>query len=134
MNKKVKTKWLTALRTGQVNGKPIQQTRHALRNPNESNGTKNLCCLGVLCEIAVSEGVIKRDKRKSQGGDTQFYYGRCSDDTELPLEVMAWAGMDSNQTDQFMSTDDVGKAHLAKLNDYHDFSFDNIANEIEKNL
>jgi hypothetical protein len=134
VNKKIKKKWLKALRTGQVNGKPVQQTKHVLRGPNENDGTKNLCCLGVLCEIAVSEGVLLRDKRKSQGGDMQFYYGHNSDDTDLPFEVMAWAGMAKDQTDQLMPTYEAGDAHLAKLNDSHGFSFEAIANEIEKNL
>ena len=41
MNQQIKTKWVTALRSGKYN-----QTRSVLK---DSNG---YCCLGVLCEVS----------------------------------------------------------------------------------
>ena len=47
MNKEVKKKWVDALRSGEY-----AQGRSSLRDHDE------YCCLGVLCELAVKEGVI----------------------------------------------------------------------------
>jgi hypothetical protein len=75
VNPEVKTKWLTALRSGNY-----EQGKGALAN----NG--RYCCLGVLCELAVQEGVTTRE----ESGEFFSY-----DDARifLPESVQAWAGV-----------------------------------------
>jgi len=68
MKKRVKRKWVAALKSGKY-----KQGKRRLRD------RKKHCCLGVLCEIAVAEGVIPKYK-----GSEIF----------LPLEVQVWAGLD----------------------------------------
>lgn len=45
MNRKIKIKWLKALRSGK-----ISQTRFQLKRTDDA-GNNSYCCLGVLCEV-----------------------------------------------------------------------------------
>lgn len=51
MKKDIKDKWLTALRSGEY-----QQAEKVLRSEDD-NGRASYCCLGVLCELAMEDGV-----------------------------------------------------------------------------
>lgn len=52
MRPEIARKWVDALRSGKY-----QQGKHRLGTVKE-NGDIEYCCLGVLCEVAVAEGVI----------------------------------------------------------------------------
>jgi hypothetical protein len=65
---KVAKKWVAALRSGK-----IKQTRGQLGRESGSR-----CCLGVLCDLAVEEGVITK-YRFNEG--------------VLPKEVIKWSGI-----------------------------------------
>jgi len=93
MNSEVKAKWLQALRSGEY-----RQARDTLRSPN--NG---YCCLGVLCDVYNKEvgGYWQWEHSTSEtysfaievdGGDGGITFD--SAETELPLCVMEWAGLD----------------------------------------
>lgn len=47
MDKKLKRKWVAALRSGK-----FRQTTGMLRDQDEIDGEAEFCCLGVLCEVA----------------------------------------------------------------------------------
>ena len=49
MNKDIKAKWVSALRSGMW-----EQTTNVLSGTNV-NGVRGYCCLGVLCEISAAE-------------------------------------------------------------------------------
>lgn len=71
--------WVEALRSGkyiQGQGRLAEGNKH--------------CCLGVLCELAVDAGVIK----KRQPDDAGIVYGLHSI-ISLPASVMEWAGVHS---------------------------------------
>lgn len=77
MNEEVKQKWVEALLSGkykQVAGKL-------------SDGT-GFCCLGVLCELAVKEGVIEPSTHIFPG--RRMYSGETN---LLPRSVANWAGI-----------------------------------------
>src|SRR6478609_8275439 len=92
MKKRVKKLWIKALDDSEIDGKPVAQAIERLRDANskvDGQKVKNLCCLGVLCELAVIEGVIPKAVHGPWGDD--FEYDGA--DVELPLAVQEWAGL-----------------------------------------
>jgi len=90
------------------------------------------CCLGVLCVIAESEGVIS-----SVESNVEMYplhkrkFGTDLEPSYLPVEVMEWAGCNTRQG-IFKDTNYLNsRSHLASENDSGK-SFDQIATLIEK--
>lgn len=76
MKKEIAEKWIAELRSGKW-----KQGRSAL-----NHGDKH-CCLGVLCELAATENICKRDVDSDD--DTTF----DSEFGVLPDSVMTWAGV-----------------------------------------
>ena len=112
MNQDIKDKWINALRSGEY-----KQGTGALKNSNDA-----FCCLGVLCDLHAKE----TDARwvDVQEGWLASYFGS---DGELPDEVIEWAGLklrDPVICDHFIST----------YNDKEGYSFDQLADLIEKHL
>lgn len=116
MNPDVKVKWIEALRSGEY-----EQAVGTLTyiKPDDS-GFKH-CCLGVLCELAVKEGLpIKREEVVNS-----IYYD--NDGISLPDSVMEWAGLTHPNPS-------VGAYTAAEWNDCKDRSFTEIADLIEEHL
>lgn len=120
MNAQVKERWLAALRSGKY-----KQTKGAL-----NRGDNHYCCLGVLCELAIEEGVVLgwvdtvgKTLDKSLG--IISVVGGDVESAILPKAVVEWAGLpESNPT--------AGEC-LAEANDYgRDFNY--IADLIERYL
>jgi hypothetical protein len=133
MNQEVKTKWVAALRSGE-----FEQNKGALTNADR---TKH-CCLGVLCEIAVREGIIPGPIRKGMQGSLTFHYGQEVDGTGgdafvLPYAVQVWAAIDALPKGPRLVGSDVTYT-LATYNDGSDdirrHTFNEIADVIEENL
>lgn len=114
MKPEIKKMWVEALRSGKY-----AQGKGRLRG----NGN-NYCCLGVLCDLAVNDGVCKWIK-------TAYYYS--IDDkyasNSLPPVVQSWAGLE--ESDPRVA---VGQEvfTLIQLNDSYALGFDKIADMIEK--
>lgn len=87
MDPQIKARWLEALRSGKY-----EQGRSAL-NTGGANG--QFCCLGVLCELAVEDGVVTRNQPwadvETLGNDPQFHYDH--EGGALPRAVREWAGL-----------------------------------------
>lgn len=111
MNKDVKKKWLAALRSGKYT-KGVSKLHQS-----RSDNTEIYCCLGVLCELAVDEGIIDPPDKEDYG--IYFYQEQSA---FLPMEVLKWAGL-KNTTQK----------NLAVLND-NSQTFDPIIRKISKNL
>lgn len=114
MDQRVKTLWVTALRSGEY-----EQGRHTLRKGDQ------FCCLGVLCDLAVKEGVIPAPVAGLSVDDRQVWtYGEA--DTLLPHEVVAWAQLFQSDPVVTWPTSDWGytKIGLSGVNDYHGESGD----------
>jgi hypothetical protein len=132
MHQDVKAKWVAALRSGKY-----EQGQYALNTDGE-NG--KFCCLGVLCELAVEEGVVTRTQPWIDGeviNRKDYEYDHESG--ALPRAVREWAGLKhSNPTttvpgsEVYEGLNDTNtKLSLAELNDNgKDFAY--IASVIER--
>ena len=120
MNPEIKTKWLEALRSGEY-----RQGRGYLKQRATEFDKPRHCCLGVLSEIAVAEGVDIK-VTKFEGPDDYVRWEYDGIDEVLPDSVMNWAGMDSH-----IGTRVDSALNLADLNDGGK-SFDEWADIIEQ--
>lgn len=120
MHKEIAEKLVTALRSGDY----IQGT-DALRTADDK-----FCCLGVLCEIAMKEGVIPEWTDETVLG--KIIYSAAGQTGILPLPVKEWAGMKSNNGSYKTGADsDEADACLSYDND-NGSTFSEIADFIEK--
>lgn len=134
MNPEIKTLWLERLRSGQ-----IEQGEGVLATPDGKR-----CCLGVLCDVAVEQGVLDTPTVHTIAGSdksARLVYGRSmperrGSETALPPAVLAWAGIDDDDLsgDPGMPVpnreNDMNYATLSELND-HGLTFPQIADVIE---
>lgn len=131
MNPEVKEKWLSALRSGE-----FTQGKNLLHKFNPEMQEETYCCLGVLCAIAVQDGVIEAPLKRGIAGDGEVpYYVYASSTAFLPTQVQIWAGLDSDNG-EFYNEDLNSLSHkdsLIRLND-DGVPFDRIANVIEENF
>lgn len=109
MKKEIADIWVKALRSGDY-----KQGWFALHVNDK------FCCLGILCDIAHKERVVK-NVRNNEIGVAYDFNGKI-----LPESVMKWAGMHSRKGEF--------KSSLKSLIDYNDHgaSFQEIADIIEK--
>lgn len=115
--------WVEALRSGEY-----EQCTSVLRSTDNK-----FCCLGVLCELAVKEGVIGPPEINNQ---TSYYiYDKVNNGGSVtylkrgiypPYEVTYWAGL-HNRYGEYCNTS------LAEHND-NGMTFDQIADIIEANV
>lgn len=125
MNADVKRRWVAALRSGDY-----VQGRGALRRPPTPLQSTEYCCLGVLCELAVADGVTTR----VDGNYNTTWYGDDGDRsaTSLPVGVRDWAEL--GHCDPAVGSFDGDDVHrLSALNDAGR-SFTEIAQLIEDRL
>lgn len=114
MNPDIKRAWVEALRSGEY-----EQCYDAL-----SDG-KGFCCLGVLCELAVKQGVIRHP---TYNGEHGVKYGGSQ--STIPASVAGWAEMGIYQ--QLIHKDQNFRISL--LNDGLKLSFSEISDLIESQL
>lgn len=130
MNKRIKKKWLKALRSGEY-----KQTTGGLREVNLDEETMGFCCLGVLCNIHAQE---HPDIAKHETSPYE-YLGASG---LLPFQVAKWAGLTKHINHKSEGEDEVDidvrykgeDVTLANLNDTEKLSFKKIANVIERCL
>lgn len=118
MREEVKDRWVAALRSGQY--------RQAQGDLQDGQG---FCCLGVLCQLAVDEGVISAPELES---DIYRYDGEAA---VLPRSVMSWSGVltSSGELDGVdLGEDEVVSTNLTSLNDSECWDFSRIADLIER--
>jgi hypothetical protein len=131
----IKAQWLAALRSGeyeQAKGylNVIKPVDHAV--PSSRGGKAGMCCLGVLCDLAVRAGVVETEVWEPDAGGAQFMrYGDERETTLPPYEVVVWAGM-SDLNPHVKSGAHMG--YLTALNDTTGCSFAEIADAIEASL
>lgn len=123
MNPEIKARWTAALRSGEYE-----------QGWGYLNADGKLCCLGVLCELAVKDEVIIPCRESSR---CVYYDG---EDDVLPPSVRLWAGLPDrgeNPDNPNVTVDDRAVS-LAELNDgengWERHSFDQIADIIDAQL
>lgn len=131
MKKRVKNKWLEALRSGEY-----KQCKNRLTNG------RGFCCLGVLTDLYIKSPTGKKNgaywKKDYEQGEPYFVSKSQTEPNITPEEVRHWAGL----TDTVPEVNTPkGIASLAALNDAnHDteyqkpWSFNKIADTIEEQL
>lgn len=91
MKTDIRDRWVAKLESGEY-----AHGRTALTY--ESANGKRFCCLGVLCEIAVEDGIIERKREVNYCGEATsvYQYGSQKNSYLLPEEVVEWAGLESS--------------------------------------
>lgn len=115
MDERIKQKWIERLRSGE-----IQQTKGVL-----GRGDGSRCCLGVLCDVAVEEGVISPPEI-DEWGHAIYTKTEKREATVLPETVRIWSRLESRDPL-------LGVASAAHYND-DGASFEQIADLIQEHL
>ena len=124
MRQDIGEKWITALESGEWD-----KGRGQLCGLN-ADGTKEYCCLGVLCELAIADGLeLAKGERRIDPNDV-VYDGEYA---YLPIAVREWAGMASNAGTFVRKPEDEGESSLADVNDVAD-DFGPVVKAIRKHM
>lgn len=140
MNPDIKERWVNRLL-----GPNTNQTGGALGRVREfGESPAGNCCLGVLCEIAVEDGVIEKHVAPSGlvlYGTPEEFSEESAESMFLPPSVYRWAGLNKdNPTVEIPDENDVCCGEhtilttLSELNDDYKYSFAEIAALIEDQL
>jgi len=89
------------------------------------------CCLGVLCELAVREGVIDPPLPGVQGHFTDAYY-YDGNKNYVALAVRQWAGLEDSVGEY--QVEGVEKEQVLAVNNDQGMPFTQIAAIIEKHF
>lgn len=140
MNPEIKAKWLTALRN-----KTYVQGAGNLRIKGPD--TEKFCCLGVLTDLAVKDGVgewfaedfdecrILDFPNGAPIGHSETQGAEDYENEFLPLAVAKWAGLDSNVYLKHKGyTAEVTQLNDGLLEGLDPLSFEEIADLIEQQL
>lgn len=113
--------WVAALRSGDY-----RQAKGYLRREIDQ-GKVGYCCLGVACDISGAgqwDGAAGFSDADSDDDEPDF------SNTELTSGVERWLGIDSDNPD--LNFGDRGWINAATANDDYEFTFDQIADAIER--
>jgi hypothetical protein len=88
MKAEIRDRWAEALESDR-----FRQGTGLLHQINARGVPDTFCCLGVLCELAVEEGIV--DRKKAGPMAECYAYGKDYDrsTTTLPQAVVDWAGL-----------------------------------------
>jgi len=103
----------------------FEQGYGALSFIDPTDGKVKYCCLGVMCEVAIENGLELAKKHCDDVESTNFVYGTWEDGGFLPIEVRNWYELDSTNPR-------VGGQRATYLNDDMHMPFARIADEFEK--
>ena len=121
MKQEIKERWVEALRSGKY-----EQGTGTL-----TTGSGRYCCLGVLCDLAVADGVIE-PPTLSAGDDVMAYGTKAEPEyMHLPGAVQLWAGLGQGSPEVLVDPDEDSWQELVELNDDTGLSFHEIADIIE---
>lgn len=116
MNQTVRKLWTDALRS-----KKYKQGKGRLTYTEHHRKTRKNCCLGVLCDLAVKEGVIPKPVARDTlaAGEVKFAYGATGAICNLPIEVVEWAGLSTSDPFVWYTNDSDGNNNspLSCVND-----------------
>lgn len=118
-NKENLRKWVAALRSGE-----FRQGRNRLFNAGDylAEEPESYCCLGVVCEIMEREGTVEPDPH-----DGRHWRERAV----LPQSAMKWLGVMLDNPIIGVDPKHGGALNAATANDHYDWTFDQIADQVE---
>lgn len=144
MNSDIKERWVKSLRSGN-----FVQTTNKLQSQGSDVRPDGYCCLGVLCELAIEDGVINKYKEKASYVDS-YHFGNETDGYGqflTPRAAWRWAQMEDSNPQFWIDKGDLPKSvdpdetviaegdqYLVSLTGLNDggASFEEIATIIEK--
>lgn len=122
MDKNLKRRWIKALRSGKY-----PKGKEALHILGATRKEDTFCCLGVLAQLAVKDGIIEpkldKESKVARYGTTDH------DGTFLPAKICKWAGIPRHSLGKI----DDPQYLLADQNDHCD-SFEEVIPLIEELL
>lgn len=125
MNEEIKERWLARLRDGS------RQQGEGRLEKIRGDGTSEFCCLGVLCELAVEDGVITRTVTEDEDVPLVRYDG---EEHYPSAKVREWAGLEDARSSRVSGDVKTREAvDLARAND-EGKDFADIARYIERGL
>jgi hypothetical protein len=136
----IKARWIEALRNPEA-----KQVQGRLTELDREGKIVGNCCLGVLCELAVADGIAKSIDHVGGGIDDPSYrsyadvnsqYSYGGESGTLPTVVQEWAGVESHNPRVPFTFEDgtVTDRCMSTLNDSDDQTFAQIADLIEAHL
>jgi hypothetical protein len=125
MNPEIKTRWVEALRSGSY-----KQLTGALHLDSSSGSA--FCCLGVLCDLAIQDGILPGWDRFVDFPDDEE--PEEWNDEFLPGQVQTWAGLGTANPAVQEPEYPGDEVTLAACNDERNLSFPQIADLIETQL
>jgi hypothetical protein len=146
MNPTIKQKWVDALRSGKYEQGQWKLTRIDDYTDIMGEGKEKFCVLGVLCDIALREGVniglgYERDydanaewteyRVYESQWDEEYNGYQTLESGNLPEEVLQWAGLPEGNP---VVVYDEAIATLSQLNDVLDLPFSTLATLIDDQL
>ncbi|MEU9871081.1 hypothetical protein AB0C87_24840 [Actinomadura sp. NPDC048021] len=122
MDAEKKELWATALESGR-----FKQGKGKLEAGGEH------CCLGVLCRVAIENGLDIRVEPYEHSIETGEKPTAFDDATNYPPEsVEKWAGFDTDNP--MVEVEELGAVSLVSLNDTYGYTFEEIAKLIREQL
>lgn len=124
MEQEIADRWADALESGKY-----KQGKFLLNSP------EGFCCLGVLCEIAVEDGVVEKIDPDGSGYTRYHAPGNPNnyDTAFLPDAVVEWAGVGhSNIAFDVDLEGSGGWVTASGLNDTYNYTFAEIAELIRQ--
>lgn len=129
---------IKALRDKELNGVPLKQGRGYLTADNAVFGEDGMttgeyeerdCCLGVLCKVAIANGLTLNTYKHGAGAGTRYNGTDCV----LPAAVVEWYDLpNENPTLQILDTDGTFLEMEATIaNDKRGYDFSAIADGFE---
>jgi hypothetical protein len=133
MDKEAKKLWVEALRSGEY------EQGQGMLCKMLADGTEEYCCLGVLCEVAIAQGVNVRKADPDFDPGTSFLaasYGEdCPNTGTLPIEVQIWARLEEEDPKLgFYSAINYNDGYNSSQDEVRPHTFDEIAELIEEHL
>lgn len=136
VNEDVKELWLNALRSGKYEQGTMKLAQELY------DGTREYCCLGVLCDLAVKNGVcnVKWVHGTAYYGTEEEFANEKASENTLPKSVQEWIGVNSDnirvskKINSFDDEDEFEDVMVSELNDEYGYSFDRIARLIKEQL
>ena len=114
MDVKIGTRWADVLESGRyAKGTGVL---HELEGEEMDLGKDRFCCLGVLCRMAVEEGVeVETENMYDSANPGNVVMGYAEETGMLPRKIREWAGI-ATCLGSFPEEED-GYDDLAQLND-----------------
>lgn len=126
VNKERMRSWIDALRSGE-----FEQGQAYLRC-HDPDGMTRYCCVGVLCEVAIRQGVPLEIQEDTSGPRVTWF-----DETSqfMPIAVAEWLGIDPDDFGELQYCPlCVDGEHMSpyEANDSRQLTFEQIADGLER--